>query len=262
MTPKGRDKPNPLWSTSNRSKVTSSPPPPPPSYANPNEKRGVLLKEESRLGLKSWSKKLVVCNQYSLKYYASASPDKTEAPRKTLKINECTVEKVPVAARHFRENSFKVIHVANNSSNSEKQPPEEPYIITFSADSPEDRDEWMDFMSRIGVGRSRRLDTLIEKEISEIQEVSSRNISLASYASSSSPGARSRTSPRTCTTSCATTPMRWLASSTCSWNRPPHRPPRQRAPQGAAWRGAAWSRGRTRSSSCSMGRRMRGTWRA
>ena len=132
---------------------SNTPPPPPPTTANQFDKRGILLKEETRLGIKSWSKKYVVATKHDLKYYASPSvPPITEAPRKTLGIETIVVEKVPVASKHYREFSFRVICSPKGGSSGG----EGGYAITFSAESGEERDDWMSFLTQVGGGRSKR----------------------------------------------------------------------------------------------------------
>ena len=81
-------------------------PPPPPDGVQPNCLRGVLLKmEDSVLGRKKWTKKLVICDSSSLKYFATEKPDfsKHESPRKSLPVSALHVGKLPVASRFYRE---------------------------------------------------------------------------------------------------------------------------------------------------------------
>lgn len=123
--------------------------PPPPEGFNPNALRGVLHKQEdSVLGRKKWTKKLVICDANSLKYFATEKPDfsKREAPRKTLPVSTLSVEKLPVASRFYRDHSFTVTQAQND------------YVIYFAAESDEQRDEWMLFIEKAGGGRTRRLD--------------------------------------------------------------------------------------------------------
>lgn len=125
------------------------------------EKRGVLLKEETELlGMrKKWTKKLVVCDGMFLKYYANDKPEfeRGEQPRKTLPVHELIISKLPVASRHFRDHSFRVTH--------------KDYTITFSAESDSERDGWMLFMETAGGGRNKRFDSNIERQIMIIKEV-------------------------------------------------------------------------------------------
>ncbi|GMH93873.1 hypothetical protein TL16_g12745 [Triparma laevis f. inornata] len=147
------------------------PPPPPPVGGNPNEMRGVLLKEESRLGRKSWKEKYVIVNITSLKYFATATPDfsKSELPRKTLPITELTVSKLPVASKHYRPHSFRLMQKESN------------YTMTFSASHDKERDAWMEFFEMVGGSRTR-MDTLIEEEVGKIKsEVGSRESILEGF---------------------------------------------------------------------------------
>jgi len=132
------------------------PPPPPPLYPDPRrEKRGLLRKLESRLGIRSWASKLVVADEVTVKYYSSGNPGVAEVPRKTLKTAQCIFSKMPVASKYFRPHSFQVEDSFNQ------------YVATFSCEGDDERDDWLSFLSSLG--RMRRLNTLIEQEIEQIK---------------------------------------------------------------------------------------------
>ena len=105
----------------------SNSPPPPPSFPDPRrEKRGLLKKLETRIGIRSWATKFVIADEVKFRYFNSQHPELTEVPRKILKTSQLVSCKMPVASKYFRPHSFQVEDSFNQ------------YVATFAAESEEE----------------------------------------------------------------------------------------------------------------------------